>query len=119
MKLQSNVILLRDDNDPDTFYPRFNLMKTSSFAQYNSSKHEALRHLHDNYFYHSHEDLWTASARETLPVLMNATDMLMCGEDLGFVPPCVPPVLGELGVIGLRIQRMPGPEAPQGVNFTL
>jgi 4-alpha-glucanotransferase len=114
IKLQGNVILLQDDHDPSRFFPRFNLMKTSSFANYDSSKHEVLRQLHDNYFYHSHEDLWIQSAKKTLPVLMNATQMLMCGEDLGFVPSCVPPILGELGVIGLRIQRMPGPEAPAG-----
>lgn len=114
IKLLGNVILLQDENDSDRFFPRFNLMKTGSFSQYDSSKHEVLKQLHDNYFYHSHYDLWTQSARKTLPVLMNATPMLMCGEDLGFVPSCVPPILGEMGVIGLRIQRMPGPEAPAG-----
>ena len=30
--------------------------------------------------------------------------MLICGEDLGNVPPEVPPVLNELGILGLRIQ---------------
>lgn len=119
IKLLGNVILLRDENDPDRFFPRFNLMKTVSFSQYDSSKHEVLKQLHDTYFYHSHEDLWTQSAKKTLPVLMNATPMLMCGEDLGFVPACVPPILDELGVIGLRIQRMPGPEAPEGETFTV
>jgi hypothetical protein len=119
IKLRGNVILLRDEKDPDSFFPRFNLWKTSSFVQYDSSKHEVLKQLHDNYFYHSHHDLWTQSAKKTLPVLMSATQMLMCGEDLGFVPSCVPPIMGELGIIGLRIQRMPGPEAPSGVLHSI
>lgn len=38
---------------------------------------------------------------------MNSSDMLACGEDLGMVPACVAPVLNELGLLGLRIQRMP------------
>nr|ABK93393.1 unknown [Populus trichocarpa] len=33
--------------------------------------------------------------------------MLACGEDLGLIPACVHPVMQELGMIGLRIQRMP------------
>jgi len=43
--------------------------------------------------------------------------MLMCGEDLGFVPACVPPVMHELGVVALRIQRMSGAESPEGSEF--
>lgn len=44
---------------------------------------------------------------KTLPVLLNSSDMLACGEDLGLIPACVHPVMQELGLIGLRIQRMP------------
>jgi hypothetical protein len=94
-------------------------MKTMSFSEYDSSKHDVLRQLHDNYFYYSNDDLWADAARKRLPVLMDATDMLMCGEDLGFVPSCVPAVMHELGVIGLRIQRMPGPEAPGEAHLSV
>ena len=45
-------------------------------------------------------DLWREHARKTLPVLMRATDMLVCGEDLGFLAPCVHPLMKELGLIG-------------------
>ena len=31
--------------------------------------------------------------------------MLICGEDLGMVPACVPPVMNSLNIVGLRIQR--------------
>ena len=37
---------------------------------------------------------------KTLPVLMRATSMLVCGEDLGFLAPCVHPLMKELGLIG-------------------
>lgn len=39
------------------------------------------------------EDVWRASALAKLPALQAASDMLVCGEDLGFVPACVPPVM--------------------------
>ena len=42
-----------------------------------------------------------------LPVILEATDMLVCGEDLGMVPGCVPGVMNELGILSLEVQRMP------------
>eukprot|EP00892_Ulva_mutabilis_P010973 jgi/Ulvmu1/8248/UM041_0059.1 len=117
MQFLGNVILIQDEHDKKRFYPRFNLMETSSFAAYDPSKHDLLRQLHDGYYYKNHMDMWADCARRTIPALMQSTNMLMCGEDLGFVPACVPPVMHELGVVGLRIQRMPGPEATPGQEF--
>ena len=36
--------------------------------------------------------------------------MLVCGEDLGMVPDCVPGVMDATGVLSLRVQRMPADE---------
>jgi len=33
--------------------------------------------------------------------------MLCCGEDLGMVPACVEPVMKAIGILSLRIHRMP------------
>ena len=42
-----------------------------------------------------------------LPALVNSTDMLVCGEDLGMIPDCVPAVMSQLQILSLEIQRMP------------
>ena len=42
-----------------------------------------------------------------LPGLKRNTNMLVCGEDLGMVPHCVPEVMEQLGILSLEIQRMP------------
>ncbi len=42
-----------------------------------------------------------------LPALKDATNMLVCGEDLGMVPHSVPEVMQQLGILSLEIQRMP------------
>ena len=42
-----------------------------------------------------------------LPALKRSTNMLVCGEDLGMVPHCVPDVMKRLGILSLEIQRMP------------
>lgn len=46
-------------------------------------------------------------AMHKLPYLKRATNMLICGEDLGMVPHCVPDVMKQLGILSLEIQRMP------------
>ena len=42
-----------------------------------------------------------------LPQLTQSTRMLVCGEDLGMIPGCVPAVMNELQILSLEIQRMP------------
>ena len=49
--------------------------------------------------------LWEQNAMKLLSVLANETDMLVCAEDLGAVPPCVPTVLKKLDIMSLRIER--------------
>jgi len=47
--------------------------------------------------------LWRAHALKSLPALMRATRMLVCGEDLGMIPACVHPVMAQLGLVGARL----------------
>ena len=42
-----------------------------------------------------------------LPVLVQATRMLVCAEDLGMVPDCVAWVMNELRILSLELQQMP------------
>ena len=42
-----------------------------------------------------------------LPRLVDATRMLVCAEDLGMVPDCVPWVMNELKILSLELQSMP------------
>lgn len=107
LNLRQNVVLLRDPEDPERFYPRFALTQTSSFKDLDLHWRQVLAHLHDDYYFHRQDALWREQAHRTLPVLLAASDMLVCGEDLGMIPACVHPVMEEMGIIGLRIQRMP------------
>ena len=45
-------------------------------------------------------------ANNDLP-LRTGKPLLICGEDLGMVAPCVPGVMRELGILSLEVQRMP------------
>ena len=44
---------------------------------------------------------------QKLPALTQCTRMLVCAEDLGMVPDCVPWVMNQLRIISLEIQSMP------------
>jgi 4-alpha-glucanotransferase len=51
------------------------------------------------------EDLWSKNGYKLLNVLSKEADMLVCAEDLGAVPNCVPNVLQDLGILALRVER--------------
>jgi 4-alpha-glucanotransferase len=107
-KFVQNVILLRDEEDPNNkFYPRIDMMKTSSFTEIGDHEKKVLYDIYVDYFYKRQESLWTEVALQRLPVMVHSTKMLCCGEDLGMVPKCVEPVMNQLRILGLRIQRMP------------
>ncbi|WP_162923621.1 4-alpha-glucanotransferase [Arachidicoccus soli] len=107
MELLANVILLPVENEEEAFHFRFNMQHTSSFQYLNNEVKNGLLNLYDDYFFHRQNDLWKSEAMEKLPAIKNATNMLVCGEDLGFVPNSVPEVMQHLGLLGLYVQRMP------------
>lgn len=51
-----------------------------------------LKRLYYDYYFHRQEKLWRQNALKTLPALLNSSNMLACGEDLGLIPACVHPV---------------------------
>lgn len=107
LRLRQNVVLLHNADEPDSFYPRFMMAECSSWKELPLGWRDRLLWLHDDYFYRRQEELWRQNALRTLPTLMRATNMMVCGEDLGMIPFCVHPVMDRLGLLGLRIQRMP------------
>lgn len=103
--LIANVILLNAHDGGFAF--RFGIEKTSSFQSLPAEAKEPLKALYVNYFYRRQDDFWQREAMEKLPALKASTQMLICGEDLGMVPGCVPDVMHELAILSLEIQRMP------------
>lgn len=106
--LISNVILFDAENgDGQQFHFRFGMENTSSFRSLEYGTQQKLRELYVNYFFRRQDDFWMKEALQKLPALKRVTNMLVCGEDLGLVPSCVPEVMRQLGLLSLEIQRMP------------
>jgi 4-alpha-glucanotransferase len=111
----NNVVLLRDDKNPnEAFHPRIEMWKSSSFNELGGDQQHKLRELYQSYFYERQDQFWAEQAMRKLPPLLDASKMLVCGEDLGMIPACVAGVLDKLVIMGLRIQRMPPPSANCG-----
>lgn len=89
------------------FHPRCLMHLTQSFQALDHDLKCRLADLYHDYFYRRQEAFWEARGWEKLPVMRRASTMLLCGEDLGMVPDCVPGVMRELGILSLEIQRMP------------
>jgi 4-alpha-glucanotransferase len=80
---------------------------TTSFRDLDGYSKQKLKDIYVNYFFKRQDDFWKKEAMHKLPSLKRSTNMLVCGEDLGMVPECVPDVMHQLGMLSLEIQRMP------------
>lgn len=106
--LISNVIFFDDEElEGQQFHFRIAMEETSSFKALDTHSQTELKKLYINYFFHRQDKLWLSEAMKKLPRLKQNTEMLVCGEDLGMVPHCVPEVMEKLGILSLEIQRMP------------
>lgn len=115
-QLFNNVCLLRDRVDPDLFHPRYELYKTRSYNDLRSEEWKSVLHeLHDDYFFKRQDELWRKSAMDKLPMMKAASNMLVCGEDLGLLPSSVPYVMRETSILSLAVQRMPAGDTEFGI----
>ncbi|MDD4746764.1 MAG: 4-alpha-glucanotransferase [Salinivirgaceae bacterium] len=106
--LVAEVIFLDAPDGNNRWYvPRYSFQSTYSFKNLPENQQTILNELYHHYFFQRNEQFWAANALKKLPVIKNATQMLLCGEDLGMVPKCVPKVMEQLGILSLEIQRMP------------
>ena len=106
--LISNVIFFEvPDSNGQEFHFRFAMQDTYSFKNLDRHSQKELTAIYVDYFFHRQDDLWKKEALKKLPGLKSNTAMLVCGEDLGMVPHCVPEVMEQLGILSLEIQRMP------------
>jgi 4-alpha-glucanotransferase len=103
--LAANVLFVSTGDDQ--WHPRISMQKTSSYAELDDWTKEQLNALYLDYFYKRHENFWYRKGMEKLPVIVSVGNMLVCGEDLGMIPDCVPKTMSELGILSLEIQRMP------------
>ncbi len=105
--LISDVLFIRDYKDYNKFHPRICAQFNFIYESLYDNDKAAFNKLYDDYFYHRNNQFWEDQAMKKLPKLVQATRMLVCAEDLGMVPDCVPAVMNHLKILSLEIQSMP------------
>jgi len=116
LRLHCEVIFIEDFKQKNHFHPRISLLKSYTYNSLELSDKQVLEQIYNDYFFVRHEEFWKNNAMKKLPVLVSATDMLVCGEDLGMVPASVPQVMEKLHILSLEIQRMPKDATQEFVN---
>jgi 4-alpha-glucanotransferase len=105
--LIDNVLFIEDPYEKGKYHPRISAQFTTIYRSLNDYERYCFNRLYNDFYYHRHNDFWYGKAMWKLPALTEATNMLVCAEDLGMIPACVPAVMNALQIIALEIQRMP------------
>lgn len=105
--LISDVLFVRDHRNPGLYHPRISAQFDFIFESLYDNDKAAFNRLYNDYFYRRNNQFWYEEAMKKLPKLVQATRMLVCAEDLGMVPDCVPWVMNDLKILSLELQSMP------------
>ena len=100
-------LFLVDHKRDDRWHPRIAIQYHEAYTNLNDTEKYNFNRLYNDYFYRRNNHFWYQEAMKKLPRLTQATRMLVCAEDLGMVPDCVPWVMNELRILSLEIQSMP------------
>lgn len=105
--LLSNVIAFKDEDMPFNYHLRIGVYDTDSYKALPHHEQQAISRLYDEYFFNKQNRLWEEEGIKKLAALKRSTTMLICAEDLGMVPKMVEPVLANMQMLTLEVQRMP------------
>jgi 4-alpha-glucanotransferase len=100
-------LFLVDHKRNDRWHPRIAVQYQEPYQKLDEGEKYNFNRLYNDYFYRRNNQYWYQEAMKKLPRLTQATRMLVCAEDLGMVPDCVPWVMNELRILSLEIQTMP------------
>lgn len=107
LSLYTEILFIQDPIDHNRYHPRISAQYTKSFKDLNTHQQEKFNSIYNHFYYHRNDHYWHHLAMRKLPSLITSNNMLVCGEDLGMIPNCVPKTMRELSILSLEIQRMP------------
>lgn len=105
--LIDDVLFIEDPYEKGKYHPRISAQFTYIYRSLTDYERWCFNRLYNDFYYRRNNDFWYGQAMWKLPPLIDATDMLVCAEDLGMIPACVPAVINQLEILALEIQRMP------------
>ncbi|GMO34746.1 MAG: 4-alpha-glucanotransferase [Candidatus Azobacteroides pseudotrichonymphae] len=112
---KTKELFIEDLDKKGYYHPRILARHTLIYKQLNQNHQKSFDHLYNDYFYQRNNELWKLIALKHLTQIVDFTDMLVCGEDLGMIPHSVPEVMNTLQILSLEIERIP---KSSGQEFT-
>lgn len=100
-------LFMKDPKDCSKFHPAFGARTTAQYASLSDDQKSAFNAIYNDYYGNRNEGIWEKGAIEKLNIIVQASPMLPCAEDLGMLPQCVSKVLDQTGILSLEIQSMP------------
>ncbi len=88
----------------EAYTPSWTYYKSRAYASLNDHEKWIFDSLAQELWRNS-EDLWKVQGDALMDFMKNTAPMLVCAEDLGAIPDCVPEVLEKHKILGLRIPR--------------
>ena len=84
--------------------PNFKFAETRAWASLNQAERDVLLDLFAKNN-KKQENQWKKQAETIFSAIIPTTDMVACGEDLGVSMDCMPKVMDEFGILGLKVVR--------------
>ena len=107
MHLCANVLFIEDTYNSGTYYPRFGVFNEPVYSILSPEARDSFMRLYNNFYYERHSAFWESLAKRKLDMTIRDVRLLIYGEDLGLLPPCVQEVLNEKRILSLEVQSMP------------
>lgn len=100
-------LFIEDSYEKGHYHPMISAHDGAMYKALPQWEKEAYNHLHYNYFFQRHNDLWYRNAMRKLQHLIASTNMLACGEDLGMLADSVTHCMNNLKILSLELMIMP------------
>lgn len=106
MHIANEMLFLEDPYQPNCYHPRICAYKSYVYRELSPENREAFDRLYYDFYFRRHNAFWKKTALNRLTPLIDSTDMLVCGEDLGMIPASVHEVMSQLQICSLELERM-------------
>jgi 4-alpha-glucanotransferase len=107
MYIANEILFLEDPYRAKCYHPRIAAYKSYAYRELSGENRRAFDRLYHDFYFLRHNSFWKETALKRLIPLINSTDMLVCGEDLGMIPASVHEVMNKRQIFTLEIERMP------------
>jgi len=107
MRIATEVLFVKDPYQPDSFHPRISAYKSFIYRELTHKEKSIFDKLYYDFYYVRHNEFWKQTALKRLTPLVQSTEMLVCGEDLGMIPATVHEVMDKLQIFTLELERAP------------